>query len=1093
MFSFCVVDHIFYNRSLNKQERELINGNLLSEKPIKGKPCTVPIEELNCNADMDYDSDCETGHKNQFRRTSIIQRDRFTAIERPEKRPTPYNKQYVITMFGRTSEGESVAVHVINYLPRFYVHIPEGVNHRDFCNHLFTGIYQRISSKYKRLFTARIEQHVNYYGFSNNKLEDFVCIRFKNSNARRNVKFAIDKMTLRIRGQNIKPEIFEYSIEPYMRFFHDTGLKVVGYISIKKVINRKERLTTCDYEFICLPQHLKNVDNIHIAPLKRLAFDIETAPLESSMSGMPLVNSNDPCICIGCDLIHTRNGDSMANPLMRKKVVFTLNRAFIKEKANEFEIREYGNDERQMILDFVKFIRSESPDIIFTFNGNVYDWHYLYCRAKRLGILRQFCMANKFIHFPARHITQQLSSSALGTMELKFIRTPGIINIDLLDIFNRMNIVDIPDIKLNTVSKYFLDESKNILSTIPEFADKVRANDSSKHIQNFIKNYPQYEQMDDIELYKVIYEYFKERVSKDAAKIDLPYKTMFKYYHAAAKEPNKKENIEKMWFITKYCLQDCTLLHRLVEKCNIVIAYISKANINRFPFGMLFYRGTGPLIYSAVTERTQKRNYVCPEVKEETFDSILANRPELAAQYEAIKHNKKEANVFKKKVMKSTSVTGAQVFDPIFGQYENVATLDVKSEYPSIMRAFNISHDTIVLDMEKYGNLPGIRYLDLKWNTIDGKEYWARYVLDLPDRKHRQGVLPEALDYYVSEREKVKAKMKTFPEGSVERVICNAEQNELKIISNAIYGQTTFRMSKLFLKALGGCTTATARAYLMTCKRIVESTFEGAKIIYGDTDSIFVKFHSSKLTPRERFFDVWDQAERAKDMINKLFEEKGLGYLKIELEKVFSKLVLFNAKKRYYGNIHLGRNYEKSKSIVMGVTAKKRNVTEIEKFVARVVMDLFILDRKDEIIPFIYAVCRAIYQGKFEFDYFKKSNVIKKTKYVTAVPQGVALEKIRMYDPGNEVKLNEKVYYFYARIPHAKKRSEQVHPADYVQFLPEEYRVIDYKIYIGYFIKIIENILKMLINEDAETYTKMLVAKFENVHASNDGFPKIKV
>jgi len=1095
MFPFYAVDHVFYNRSLNEQEKSILKKQIFEDKVIRCENKKISVENFLNNPDMDYDSDCETGKKNIFRKTKTVGQGYYQR-EIPEERPSVYDKRYVISIFGRTLKGESVCVHVINYIPRFYIRIPEGVNETDFMRHFLVTLFSssRIWNKHKKLFTACIKRHINFYGFTNNKLESFICLKFKNSNTRRQLKFAISKIEVSLGGKKYKPEIFEYSVEPFMRFFHDTGLKVVGFISINGIINRKQKLTNCEYELICLAYQLKNYENDTqlIAPLKRLAFDIETSPLEQSESGMPLINTNDPCICICCDIIQTSKGDSMKDPLMRRKVAFTLNKSIIKEKINEFEIYEYGKNERQMIIDFINLIRDELPDIIFTFNGNTYDWYYLYCRAKNLGILRQFSMANKFINFPARFISQELRSSALGAKELKFIKTPGIINIDLLDVYSRKNIIDIPDIKLNTVSKYYLDKHQNILYSIPEFIEQIKIKNDSEKIKNFLDKHPNILQMDIIEQYKLVYEYLKRSISSDVTKIDLPYKTMFKYYHEASKNPNDPKNIEKMWFIAKYCMQDCTLLHKLVDKCFIVVSSISTANINRYPFGLIFYKGTGPLIYSAITERTQARNYLCPEVENENFETYLERDNELAMVWEAIKDNKQKADAFKKKIMKANSVAGAQVFSPSFGEYENIATLDVKSEYPSIMQAFNISHDTIVLDVQKYGNLPGVKYTDVQWKTADGKEYYSRYVLDLPDRKHKQGVIPEALEYYVSERNVVKKKMKQYNEGSIEYNLYNSEQNALKILSNSIYGQTVFKSSKLFLKPLGGCTTAAARAYITCCKDIVEKSFD-AKIIYGDTDSIFIKFNSLKTTPKERFLDVWDQAKTAEGLINKLFESKGLGHVKIELEKVFSKLILFDAKKRYFGLKHVGRNYEKYDPIVMGVTAKKRGATEIEKFVARIVMDLFITNKKEQIIPFIENTCKAIYEGKFSLDYFKKSATIKKHHYTTRVAHDIARKKIKLFDPGNETKLNEKVFFFFYRIPHRSniRKTDQVHPADYIDHLPEDCRVIDYKIYIRYFIKIVSDIIEIITNEKTKDFTKRIINQFEDIYESNERFPKI--
>ncbi|MBM3441009.1 MAG: hypothetical protein FJX94_09175, partial [Bacteroidetes bacterium] len=67
-------------------------------------------------------------------------------------------------------------------------------------------------------------------------------------------------------------------------------------------------------------------------------------------------------------------------------------------------------------------------------------------------------------------------------------------------------------------------------------------------------------------------------------------------------------------------------------------------------------------------------------------------------------------------------------------------------------------------------------------------------------------------------------------------------QLAFKVTANSLYGQIGAKTSAVFLKDIAASTTATGRKQLLTAKDYVESRYMGAKVIYGDTDSIFVDF-----------------------------------------------------------------------------------------------------------------------------------------------------------------------------------------------------------------------------------------------------------
>jgi DNA polymerase delta subunit 1 len=77
-------------------------------------------------------------------------------------------------------------------------------------------------------------------------------------------------------------------------------------------------------------------------------------------------------------------------------------------------------------------------------------------------------------------------------------------------------------------------------------------------------------------------------------------------------------------------------------------------------------------------------------------------------------------------------------------------------------------------------------------------------------------------------------------------------------------------------------------------KEYVEEHFPGAKVRYGDTDSIMVQFDTGGLTGQDAIEYSWKLGERASKEISALFKSPN----KLELEKVYCPYFLYS-KKRY--------------------------------------------------------------------------------------------------------------------------------------------------------------------------------------------------
>ena len=124
------------------------------------------------------------------------------------------------------------------------------------------------------------------------------------------------------------------------------------------------------------------------------------------------------------------------------------------------------------------------------------------------------------------------------------------------------------------------------------------------------------------------------------------------------------------------------------------------------------------------------------------------------------------------------------------------------------------------------------RYVQPKKTIIDGEE-----VIKEEDR----GIIPQILNNLLTARKEARKKIKTETD-PFKKSVLDGLQLAYKITANSIYGQIGASTSTIYFKEIAASTTAVGRKMLFLAKDYVESNYPGAKVVYGDTDSIFIKY-----------------------------------------------------------------------------------------------------------------------------------------------------------------------------------------------------------------------------------------------------------
>jgi len=109
-----------------------------------------------------------------------------------------------------------------------------------------------------------------------------------------------------------------------------------------------------------------------------------------------------------------------------------------------------------------------------------------------------------------------------------------------------------------------------------------------------------------------------------------------------------------------------------------------------------------------------------------------------------------------------------------------------------------------------------------------------------------------------------------------------------------VYGFTGAGKGILPCVPIASTTTSKGRSMIEETKNYVEANFPGAKVRYGDTDSVMVEFDVGDRKGEEAIAYSWEVGERAAEECSALFKKPN----NLELEKVYWPYFLYS-KKRY--------------------------------------------------------------------------------------------------------------------------------------------------------------------------------------------------
>jgi len=955
--------------------------------------------------------------------------------------------KYVIDVYGKTGEGETAMLQIRGYKPYFY--IEDHPNARK----ILAGA----------TLTAQ-DKHDVLGGFNFYKTSKVLKVEVGS-------KKQFVELSKVAKASELN--VYEANLPPLLRFYHDREISpaspvsfvssgkmksdeipswYVEAINIKSAVGKEVPLLVAAYDIECtsrsgqFPMPRKSWDYV----AHKIQKDLETAPEDESMTTIfqrrlaleglsrevkltPFLAKNTKNIendnweAVAKDLEKLVGGD-IGDPVIQIGITLRWSNDMMKtyrrkvfvwgsvSPSDDPTVKFEGYEtEAEMIEAFEQFVKEEEPDIICGYNTYGFDDKFLVERAKINGLTLNLGRGSIW----GDTLQKKTFELASGKYEVQYMKTPGRLTIDLLLNMRREHNLD--SYTLDNVASTFLRDKVVSLAGKTIHTKTTRGLYVGNYVRfdivgNTLNPYregqkflvteitPKSFTVKEDGLFADLSEEDRKCLEWSFTKDDLHHMELFKMHEGSAADRA---------VIAKYCIQDCDLVLTLMAKLDTLTNARGMADVCFVPLQFLFLRGQGIKIYSRVAYEASKRGQIILDQESEMGD---------------------------------TKYEGAIVLPPHIGMYLDtpVAVLDFNSLYPSSMIGENLSPDTLVAvkTYDTRGNLKGIEGLKEKVTgahevTYDLKEgdkivgkHVCIYAQPTEDNPLSKGLIPTALEIMLKKRKEARKKMEDPALDDAQKSVYNGLQLAYKVVANSIYGQLGSRTSPIRKICVAACTTAVGRRSLLFAKETVETEF-GATVVYGDTDSIFVKFPTKDLATAIK------QGQEAATMITSRCPHKAfvIGY-----EKTFYPFILF-CRKRY-----VGMKYEedptKCKRASMGIVLKRRDNAPIVKDVYGGALDILLLQKDvKKAVKFVKGMLLDVIQSKLALDKFVVTKQLRddyaamKENYTgkaTLPAHRVLADRMTTRDPGNAPSVGERLKYVHIQSD-KKLQGERIEHVDYVK------------------------------------------------------------
>ncbi|KAM4693357.1 LOW QUALITY PROTEIN: DNA polymerase zeta catalytic subunit [Discoglossus pictus] len=354
------------------------------------------------------------------------------------------------------------------------------------------------------------------------------------------------------------------------------------------------------------------------------------------------------------------------------------------------------------------------------------------------------------------------------------------------------------------------------------------------------------------------------------------------------------------------------------------------------------------------------------------------------------------------------------VMEPESKFYSNsILVLDFQSLYPSIVIAYNYCYSTCLGNMENLGKFDELKFGCTSLRVPPDLLYQIRHDITISPNgvafvkaSVRKGVLPRMLEEILKTRIMVKQSMKDYKHDRGLTRLLHARQLGLKLISNVTFGYTAANFSgRMPCVEIGDSIIHKARETLERAIKLVNDTKKwGARVVYGDTDSMFVLL---KGATKEQSFKIGEEIAEAVTATNPK-------PVKLKFEKVYLPCVL-QTKKRYVGYMYETLDQKRSSFDAKGIETVRRDACPaVGKILERSIKLLFETRDISQIKQYVQRQCIKLLEGKASMQdliFAKEYRGSFAYRPGACVPALELTRKMTSYDRRSEPRVGERVPY----------------------------------------------------------------------------------
>ncbi|XP_061560541.1 DNA polymerase zeta catalytic subunit isoform X1 [Phycodurus eques] len=354
------------------------------------------------------------------------------------------------------------------------------------------------------------------------------------------------------------------------------------------------------------------------------------------------------------------------------------------------------------------------------------------------------------------------------------------------------------------------------------------------------------------------------------------------------------------------------------------------------------------------------------------------------------------------------------VMEPESRFYSNsVVVLDFQSLYPSIVIAYNYCYSTCLGHVDDLGTADEFKFgctslrvppelLFRLRNDVTVSPNGVAFVKS----SVRKGVLPSMLEEILNTRIMVKQSMRTYKQEKALMKLLDARQLGLKLIANVTFGYTAANYSgRMPSVEVGDSIVHKARETLERAIKLVNDTKKwGARVVYGDTDSMFVLL---KRATKEQAFKIGNEMAEAVTATNPK-------PVKLKFEKVYLPCVL-QTKKRYVGYMYESLDQKEPIFDAKGIeTVRRDGCPAVSKILERSIKLLFETRDISQVKQFVQRQCVKVLDGRAsmqDLTFAKEYRGSASYRPGACVPALELTRRTMAYDRRLEPRVGERVPY----------------------------------------------------------------------------------